>query len=264
MAIPVAAARRLTGKNVTGKNVTGKNDTMEQLLKELTERLKSQFGQRLVSLVLYGSAASGDQDAEFSDLNILCVLDKIDAAALLQSEPVFRWWCEGRQPAPLLMSEAEVRMSTDCFPIEFQDMKERRRILFGRDMVADLKIDFSFHRAQLEHQLRSKLLRLRQQATALLVKPDLLVKFLADSVSTFCVLGRHALLMSGAQAGTSKRKIVAQLSALLALDFDAFNLLLDVREGKAFAGGSAEAVRLFDNYLVQIQAIIDLVDRLEK
>ena len=235
----------------------------QQLLKELTERLKSQFGQRLISLILYGSAASGDQDAEFSDLNILCVLDRVDAASLQQTEPVFRWWRDALQPSPLLMSEEEVRASTDCFPIEFQDMKERRRVLLGRDIVADLRIDFKFHRAQLEHQLRSKLLRLRQQATGLLGNPGALVNFLADSVSTFCVLGRHALLMSGARAGVLKREIVAQLGARLESDFSAFSALLDVRAGKPFAGGVAEASRLFDNYLIQIRAIIELVDGLE-
>ena len=236
---------------------------MEQLLKELTDRLRSQFGQRLVSLVLYGSAASGDQDVEFSDLNLLCVLDRLDAASLRQTESVFRWWRENKQPAPLLMSEEEVHSYTDCFPIEFQDMKERRRVLMGRDIVAELAIDFRHHRAQLEHELRSKLLRLRQQATGQLSNSDALVTFLADSVSTFCVLGRHALLISGARAGVQKRQIVDQLQAKLESDFSAFSTLLDIRAGKPFAGGVAEATRLFDNYLIQIRAIIDLVNRLE-
>jgi predicted nucleotidyltransferase len=236
---------------------------MEQLLKELTDRLKSQFGQRLVSLILYGSAASGDQDAEFSDLNILCVLDRVDAASLKQTEAVFRWWREAGQPAPLLMSEEEVRESTDCFPIEFQDMRERRQVLLGRDIVAELSIDFRHHRAQVEHELRSKLLRLRQQATGLLGRPDALVKLLADSVSTFCVLGRHALLLTGVRAGVLKREIVEQLSSRLEREFDVFSLLLDVRAGNSFSGGVAEASRLFDNYLVQIQAIVELVDGLE-
>ncbi len=236
---------------------------MEQLLKEITDRLRSQFGQRLVSLVLYGSAASGDQDGDFSDLNLLCVLDHLDAGSLRQIEPVFRWWREVHQPAPLLMSEEEVRSSTDCFPIEFQDMKERRRVLLGRDIVAELAIDFRHHRAQLEHELRSKLLRVRQQATPLLSNPAALVTFLADSVSTFCVLGRHALLISGARVGVQKRQIVDQLQARLHADFDAFVTLLDIRAGKPFSGGVAEATRLLDQYLIQIRAIIDLVNRLE-
>jgi predicted nucleotidyltransferase len=236
---------------------------MEQLLKEISDRLRSQFGQRMVSLVLYGSAASGDQDAEFSDLNLLCVLDHLDASTLRQTESVFRWWREAGQPAPLLMSEEEVKASTDCFPIEFQDMKERRRVLLGRDIVSELTIDFRHHRAQLEHELRSKMLKLRQQATGLLFDTKKLVTLLADSVSTFCVLGRHALLVSGARAGVQKRQIVDQLESKLGSGFDAFNTLLDIRSGKPFTGGAVEATRLFDDYLMQIRTIIDLVNRLE-
>ncbi len=239
---------------------------MEQLLKELTERLKSRFGQRLVSVILYGSAASGEIDAEYSDLNILCVLDHVDAQALAFSEPIFRWWRENKQPAPLLMAESEVQSSTDCFPIEFQDMRDRRQVLLGRDVVEDLTIDFSFHRAQVEYQLRSKQLRLRQQATALLAKSDdSLLRLCADSVSTFCILGRHALLLSGAKVHLTKRDVVAQLAETLGRGFEAFDTLLDLREGKTYRATSlAESLRLFDNYLIQIQAVIDYVDRLER
>jgi hypothetical protein len=136
-------------------------------------------------------------------------------------------------------------------------------VLLGRDIVSELTIDFRHHRAQLEHELRSKLLRLRQQATGLFSNHDALVQLLADSVSTFCVLGRHALLISGSRAGVQKRQIVDQLSQRLSSDFSAFDALLDVRAGKPFAGGVAEASRLFDNYLNQIGAIIDMVNRLE-
>lgn len=238
---------------------------MELLLKELIERLKSQFGQRLVSVILYGSAAADDRDVEYSDLNILCVLDTVDSHMLTQSEPVFRWWREQRQPAPLLMSEEEVRTSTDCFPIEFQDMKDRRKVLHGRDVVADLEIDFKFHRAQVEYQLRTNKLRLRQQVTALLVRQDeSLVKLCAESLSTFCVLGRHALLLSGIHVHPKKRDVIAQLAKSIGGSFDAFAALLDVREGKPYRGSVAESRSLFDNYLMQIQAVIGYVDRLER
>src|SRR5580692_7951738 len=109
---------------------------MDQELKELVDRLKSTYGQRLVSVILYGSAASGDSDAAFSDVNVLCVLDKVDAEALAQSEPIFRWLHDQKAAAPLLMDQRDVAMSTDCFPIEFQDMKECRRVLHGKDVVA--------------------------------------------------------------------------------------------------------------------------------
>ena len=65
---------------------------------------------------------------------MLCVLTRVTPAELADSEPIFKWWREQGNPSPLLLSEEEVRTSTDCFPIEFHDMQERRRVLFGTDV----------------------------------------------------------------------------------------------------------------------------------
>ena len=90
---------------------------MDRKLTELVDRLKKAQGDRLISVVLYGSAAGEDHFGKYSDLNILCVLTEVTPAELEQSEPVFRWWRDQGNPAPLLMSEHEVATSTDCFPI---------------------------------------------------------------------------------------------------------------------------------------------------
>jgi hypothetical protein len=237
---------------------------MDQELKELVDRLKSTYGQRLVSVILYGSAASGDSDAAFSDVNVLCVLDKVDAKALAQSEPIFRWLHDQKAAAPLLMDQRDVAMSTDCFPIEFQDMKECRRVLHGKDVVADMTIDFSFYRARLEYELRSKLLRLRHQATPVLSDRDKLIKLCADSVSTFLVLAKHALRISGHPCSNKRREIVAGLKTTLGGDFSAFEQLLDVREGRTRREVVADPLGLFDNYMNQIHGVTDFVDGLQK
>src|SRR5271170_339359 len=169
---------------------------MEQKLQDLVDRLQKAHQERLVSVILYGSAASGDHHGEFSDLNVLCVLTRVTPAELAASEPIFKWWRDGN-PTPLLLSEEEVRTSTDCFPIEFHDMQEQRRVLFGQDVIASLVIDKTFYRAQIEHELRAKLLRLRQKAASALADKQELLRLMIDSVSSFLVLARHALLVSG-------------------------------------------------------------------
>src|SRR5713226_613276 len=148
---------------------------MEDTLNQLVEKLTKALGDRLVSVVLYGSAAAGDHHEGFSDLNVLCVLDQMTTSELAQSEPVFRWWREKGNPSPLLLSEHEVATSTDCFAIEFHDIKAHHRILQGKDVISQLVVDNSFYRAQVEHDLRAKLLRLRQKASGMLSEKDLLL-----------------------------------------------------------------------------------------
>lgn len=236
---------------------------MEKLLKDLTGRLKKTYGDRLVSVILYGSATTGDYSGNYSDLNIFCALREVTPRELGEAEPIFRWWRAKGNPSPLLMSEQEVRTSTDCFPIEFHDIQERNQILYGADIVSALEIDYSFYRAQVEYQLRAKLLRLRQKAAGVLQDKDLLVKLLAESVSTFCILMRHALRLYGANSGWRKREIVEQAREQFGLDAAPFLSLLDLREGK-IKPRSLQAAPLFAEYLRQIQVVVDAVDRLEK
>lgn len=236
---------------------------MERVLNQLLERLQKTYQDRLVSVVLYGSAAVGDHHGRFSDLNILCVLRQVTPRELAESAPVFRWWRELDNPSPLLLSAEEVRTSTDCFPIEFHDIRERHRILHGEDLFADLEIDNSFYRAQVEYELRSKLLRLRQKAAGALGDKDLLRRLLADSLSTFCVLFRHALVLSGVPARFEKRQVIAQAAEKYGLDPAPFLALLDLREQK-IKPRDLDPGPLFEKYLKQIQVVVDAVDRLEK
>jgi predicted nucleotidyltransferase len=236
---------------------------MERILNQLVEKLKKAYGDRLVSVVLYGSAAVGDHHGRFSDLNLFCALKRITPEELREAEPIFRWWRELGNPSPLMMSEHEVASSTDCFPIEFHDIQARNRILFGADIISGLKIDYSFYRAQVEHELRAKLLRLRQKAGGVVSDKQLLLNLLMDSVSTFATLFRHALLLAGFEAKWHKRDVFEGAAERFAIDAAPFYTLLDLREEK-MKPRDAEAFLLFGSYLKQVETVIDAVDLLER
>ena len=236
---------------------------MDKLLAQLVERLQKAYGDRLISVVLYGSAAADDHQAKFSDYNILCVLTQVTPLELGAGEDIFRWWREQCSPAPLLLTEQELAASTDCFAIEFLDMQNSHRILFGKDLIGSLAVDHSFYRAQVEHELRAKLLRLRQKAGGMLSNPDLLRRMLLDSVSTFCVLFRHALKLSGADAGPHKREVIQKAGEVFGIDAAPFESLLDVRDDRRKAR-DFEPVDTLSACMKGISQVIDSVDQLAK
>ncbi|HZL57725.1 MAG TPA: nucleotidyltransferase domain-containing protein [Bryobacteraceae bacterium] len=234
---------------------------MADILNQLVERLRTSLGAELVSVVLYGSAATGDRHEKFSDYNVLCILTKITPAQLRSTEPVFRWWHEQGNPSPLLLTEHELRASTDCFPIEFHDIREHHRILYGIDLASGLAIDTVYYRAQVEHELRAKLLRLRQKASGILSDKDVLRRMLVDSVSTFCVLLRHVLILKGAGAPGRKREVIAQARETFGIDTAVFETLLDLREEKPGAKLD-DPEGLLGRYMTEIDRTIDLVDEM--
>lgn len=236
---------------------------MDQAVNQLAEKLRAAYGDRLVSIVLYGSAASGDHHPKFSDYNVLCVLRAITPRELRDSEEIFRWWREQGSPAPLLLSEQEVTTSTDCFAIEFLDIKQQHQLLHGKDVISGLAVDRSFYRAQVEHDLRAKLLRLRQKASGMLSDPDLLRRLLLDSISTFAVLFRHALALHGVEAPHRKREVIDAAQRQFGFDAAPFTKLLDIREER-LKPRDVEPVGVLAGYLEGIGAVIDAVDRLEK
>jgi len=236
---------------------------MDKMLNQLVERLRKAYSERLVSVVLYGSAAAGDHSAKFSDYNILCVLTAITPRELSQSEDIFRWWREQGSPSPLLLTEHEVATSTDCFAIEFLDIKQKHQLLHGKDVVSGLAVDRSFYRAQVEHDLRAKLLRLRQKASGILSDADLLRRLLVDSISTFAVLFRHALALHGQEAPHRKREVIQAACRQFGFESAPFERLLDLREERV-KPREVEPVGLLASYLEGIGAVIDAVDRLDK
>jgi hypothetical protein len=228
-------------------------------LKELVTKLEAAFSGRLVSVTLYGSAATPGWSDRFSDFNVLCVVKEVTPKELGDFEPVLTWWqAQGHRPV-LLMSEEEVYNSADSFPIEFRDMQRRRKVLFGIDPIADLKVDDAHYRTQVEYELRSKLLRLRQQGAAVLSDQEQLLVLCADSVSTFCVLGRHVLTLAGVTPPDDRRELVKQLAATLRTDLSVLEALLDIREAKAPT--APNAMELFGRYLVSVGKLVVFVDQ---
>jgi hypothetical protein len=233
---------------------------MEKLLSQLVEKLQKAYGERLVSVVLYGSAACGDRQPKFSDINVLCVLGAIAPRELAACEEIARWWRERGNSSLQMMTESEVSESADCFAVEFTAIQRSHRLLYGKDVVSSLAIGRQFYRAQVERELRAKLLRLRQKAAGMMSQPDLLRGLLLDSVSTFCVLFGHALALRGVDAPQKKREAVAMAREHFQIDAAPFEKLLDVREGR-IKPREADPVALLGPYLEGIGAVIGRMER---
>ena len=84
-----------------------------------------------------------------------------------------------------------------------------------------------------------------------------------DSVSTFLLLGRHALLLAGKGAPAAKRDIIPELEAAIGVPAEAFRELEAIREENTPPQNS-DVPTLFAHYLREIDALVSFVDRLEE
>ncbi|HJY86145.1 MAG TPA: nucleotidyltransferase domain-containing protein [Candidatus Acidoferrales bacterium] len=233
---------------------------MEKDLAKLVEKLERAAGANLKLVVLYGSAASGDYQPKHSDLNVLCVLERLGAAELAALHPAAAWWARKGHPAPLVFTLDELRHSADVFAIELLDIKASHRRLFGEDVLGSFEVPMNLHRQQVERELRTNVIRLRQSFLAGPRDTPTLQQLMIASASTFAALFRHALLALGEQPPGSRRAVVNRIAALLGLDAASFHAVLDVREGKP-RGGREDVLATFGSYLAAVTRAAEEIDR---
>lgn len=234
---------------------------IEKQLAELISRATAALGDRLECILLYGSAARNEFDSGHSDLNILILTRQLDRQTLALAAPLFLWWLGLANPQPLLFTLEEFRRSTDAFPIEIKDIQVAHRLLHGANPLDGLIVNREHHRAQLEHELRAKLLRLRQKAIPILDDRNALLRLMGDSVTTFLLLMRHAMLLSDLNPPPSRRDLIAAAHNAGFIQPGCFIKLIDLREGK-LSPKSTDSVQLFEDYLKQIQTLVASVDAL--
>jgi predicted nucleotidyltransferase len=232
---------------------------VEEIARQFTEDVKRLYGDELLSIALYGSAVSGEYVPGRSNINVVVLLREITPAALKKCAKHLPGWRRGGV-TPLFLDPAYVRSSTDVFPIEFLDLKERYRILYGQDFLRDLQVSPVNLRFQCEQELKGKLLKLRQLFLEASGSPRAVQSLITGSVSSFLVLLKNLLRLKGVVPPHAPDEILSRLAAL-GLPTQALAKAVHLkREASRLTAQEVEA--LFDRYLAEIQAGVDFVDRI--
>ena len=240
------------------------NRIAQEAFNHLIGDLKATHGDNLASVVLYGSAASGDFMQSESDYNLLIALHRITPEDLRLAQAPTREWQRLGHPLPVYFTFAELRDAADVFPIEFHQMERARVVLYGRDPFETLRISDVNLRHQTEYELRSKLIQLRRLYIPASASAGRLRDLMTDSLSSFAMLFAPVLLLHGEQPPTLKREIVRATARLLGLDGSVFERIFYLREaGEAAALGEREADELFAAYMAQVERVIHAVDLVE-
>ena len=235
---------------------------MQHQFAAFIDDLRTTHGSNLASVILYGSAATGDFIPRRSDYNILIALHKITPKDLRNAHASVREWHKMGHPVPVYFTVSELQNAADVFPIEFHQMEVARKVLFGKDVLAEVRISDRFLRHQVEYELRSKLIMLRRQYIPASESVEGLKSLMAESLASFAALFRAVLLLSGIEPPIVKREIVALTVERYGLDGTTFEKIFNIRKSNfAETLDDTGANDLFGKYLEQIERVIDAVDQ---
>lgn len=227
---------------------------------KIVEELKSILGERLVSVVLYGSQAAGDHAGKHSDINLLVVTKTLMSKELQAlSKVIVPWVKEGNHP-PLFLTQNHLKDFASVFPVEILDIQHSHQILYGNDYFKDILVSNDHLRTQLQHELQGKLLRLKTQFILTESKPKAVEQLMISSLSSFLVLFKNTLWLYGVKPEVQKMTALNQLKIHIAFDLEPFVLVDNLKRGVKVPG--LDILHTFHKYLGAIEAIVDNVDKL--
>ena len=227
-------------------------------LKQFVESLTKVAGEKLLSVVLYGSAARGDFHEKTSDFNLILVLEDLRPATLEELSPLLRRWIKKGHPSPRLFTPSLINESADVFPMEMLDLQNCRVVLFGRDAFGGLSLSRANLRLQCERELRTKLMRLREAYVECHDLPQELKVLLTSSYTTFVAVFRGCLSLLGGKVPVRNADVVAAFCQRASLEPGVFEEVDRLKRGEV----PRQALKtVFAGYYEQLSRAVDKIDR---
>lgn len=160
-------------------------------LDNFIEELKAKLNDNLVSVFAFGSQANVE-DAK-NNINLMIVTNTLNAENLYEISKPVKKWVKAKNPIPVIMNRDEWYSSFDVYAIEYSDIKDNYRVLYGEDLVPSIYINKYFLRLQCESELKALLLKYKNNFL-LNIKSDREMKKILDHViKTLLVIFRAIL-----------------------------------------------------------------------
>ena len=231
---------------------------------QFVEALVQCHGDNLRSVALYGSAASGDYRPGHSDLNFLVMIEPLNAERLRAAASCEKTWKKKLPINTLYVPGDFVRESADVFPIELLDMSRRRIVLHGNDPFKDVPISDANLRLQIEHELRGKLIRLRQIYVRDVQSPTAekaVIALIVASLSSFITLYSAMLQCTGVTPPSTQLEVIDAASREFGLDSGVLHRVLSAKSRPSVIP-VGEAHAFFGEYLKQVERAVEVVNEM--
>lgn len=234
--------------------------TMAMTLDQLVDQLQKAYGPTLRSILLYGSAVAGEHIAKRSDYNVLVVLDAVPLDRLAAVGAVLRSWTEAGNASPMTFTSAEWKSSADVFPMEYSDILERHRVLFGEDVTDGISVSPSDLRLEVEQQSLGKLLHLRRGAMAAGGDARAQLELLEASLSAIMVVFRGVSRLHGDVPAQDYLALTTDIAR--EAGFDPEPVLQVVRHARGSEKLKKDSVNaVLAGYMASMEALVAYLDK---
>jgi hypothetical protein len=228
--------------------------TWQEAAGTLVADLRGIFGDRLHSVVAYGSHLDGETGAPLTCLALVGSLGVADLEACAQRRG---HWTRHQIATPLLLPEEEFRRSLDAFPLEYGEIIRNHARVYGDDPFTEVSIARDDLRRACEGQIKSHLLHLREGFIEAGGDPAAVSHLIAASAPAFSALLRNVARLNGVTSTERQEATRAGAHAANLPDGLVNHLLALERPG---AMPTSDPARLYPEYLAVVEHLARFVD----
>lgn len=181
------------------------------------ELAKQSFGENLVSATVYGPAVTPIFDLREHLIHVLLVLSSREIDQLLDLAKHSKQAARRRVSPPLVMIEHAIAQSKDVFPLEWLDISQFHRTLYGKPLGPELSLDPKLLRLQCERDLRSIDIHLLQGILASGGKPARISRLEDDSADSLVRVLRGISWLSGDRAGLLPTELIERCEQITSI-----------------------------------------------
>jgi predicted nucleotidyltransferase len=229
------------------------------IFSEVTADCKVLFGDDLVSIILYGSAADQNFQPGSSDINFMVALTENGIEHIDHAFGVVTKWRKRGIALPLFLTEAYVKSSLDVFPIEYLGFQRNHVLVFGKEILNDLEFKPEYIRLQCEREIKGKLLLLREAFMESGGKAKALKAVIKEALPALIAIFEALLHLRGVALPATRREIIRAAAGAFAIEVGVFEGILDIREGRSGLRDEG-VVALFKGCLKEMQRLSNIID----
>lgn len=241
------------------KNLESVHPSIRATVSAYAAELAGKLGPRLKAVSVYGSATGPDYIPGKSNVNIVAVLERLDAGALEAILGVVKSGMRKGIVPPLLVTPEYIRSALDVFPIEFLEIQDTQTVISGEDYFCDLPVARDNLRLECESQLRASVLRTRQAYLELGLGVRGAERVLHASVTSLIPVFKAILRLRGAVVPRSKVEVAQAVGRSLGIEVEVFVAVLRDRSGDERIQGR-DARRVLAEYIDAVEALTDKLE----
>lgn len=182
--------------------------------------LKNNLGDRLDSVFVYGAKSGIPVYDLKNDINLMVIVNRLKAQDLKTcAKATLKWTRNTREnPVPVFMSTAEWFSSSDIYPMEYADIKDRHHILYGEDLINSVEVNRDDLRLQCEQETKNLLMRFRKFYIMNAENKKLIDEMIRVSVKSCYAIFKTILRLKEISVPINKKEILDKMSELTIID----------------------------------------------